>query len=140
VTTLNPVRAGHGSGGLVVEVDLEMTSAGQVRAEVRRLVRGCAGIEVCDAVQISDELVSNARRHARSPRTCRLMVDGHSWFRIEVDDASPVPPRIRRPDHTGGRGLLLVSQLAARWGTGYREGGKTVWAELDRPDGYLIHR
>ncbi|WP_327149097.1 ATP-binding protein [Nocardia sp. NBC_01329] len=139
MTTLNPVRGGDGRGCRVVEVDLETTSAGQVRAEVRRLMSGCAGIEVCDAVQVSDELVSNARRHARSPHICRLMVDGHSWFRIEVNDASPVSPRIRRPDHTGGRGLLLVAQLAARWGTDYREGGKTVWAELDRPDGWLIH-
>jgi hypothetical protein len=112
-------------------VDLDMVAAARVRAEVRRLVSRCAGIEVGDAVQVSDELVSNAYRHARSPRICRLMVDGHSWFRIEVNDASSVPPRIRRADHTGGRGLLLVSQLAARWETDCREGGKTVWAELD---------
>lgn len=135
VMTLDPVRSGQGSGGLVVEVDLETAPAAQVRAEVRRLVGRCLGIEVCDAVQVSDELVSNACRHARSPRTCRLMNDGRGGFRIEVDDASPAPARVRRPDHTGGRGLLLVTQLATRWGTDYRDGGKTVWAELDRHAG-----
>jgi two-component sensor histidine kinase len=134
VPTLNPVGAGHRQDGLVVEVDLETTQSVQVRAEVRRLIGRDAGIKVCDAVQVSDELVSNARRHARSPSTCRLMVQRRGWFRIEVDDASPVPARIRRPDHTGGRGLVLVSQLATRWGTDHRDGGKTVWAELGRRD------
>jgi hypothetical protein len=131
--TLSPVRATGGWGEPVAEIDLTATPLAWVRAEVRRVVSGCPGVEVCDAVQVSDELVSNAWRHARSPRTCRLMVDGRGRFRVEVDDASPVPPRIRRPDHTGGRGLLLVAQLATRWGTDYREGGKTVWAELGRP-------
>jgi anti-sigma regulatory factor (Ser/Thr protein kinase) len=132
--TLNPVQDARGRECLVVEVDLDMVPAVQVRAEVRRLVSRCAGVEVSDAVQVSDELVSNARRHARSPRTCRLLVD-EDRFRIEVNDSSPVPARIRRPDTTGGRGLLLVAQLATRWGTDCCDGGKTVWAELDRPGG-----
>ncbi|MGW0002343.1 ATP-binding protein [Nocardia grenadensis] len=113
-------------------MDLQTSPTAQVRAEVRGLVGRCAGVELCDAVQVSDELVSNACRHARSPRACRLMVDDRGRFRIEVDDASPTPARVRRPDRTGGRGLLLVAQLATRWGTDYRDGGKTVWAELDR--------
>ncbi|WP_051164759.1 ATP-binding protein [Nocardia testacea] len=133
--TSDPVHCGQGPGGMVVEVDLEMAPAAQVRAEVHHLVGPCPGIEVCDAVQVSDELVSNACRHARSPRTCRLMIDGRGRFRVEVDDASPAPARVRDPDHTGGRGLLLVAQLATRWGTDYRDGGKTVWAELDRHAG-----
>lgn len=135
VMTRDPVHSGHEPGGLAVEVDLETAPAARVRAEVRHLVGRCPGIEVCDAVQVSDELVSNACRHACSPRTCRLMVDGRGWFRIEVDDASPIPARVRRPDHTGGRGLLLVDRLATRWGTNHRDGGKTVWAELDRHPG-----
>ncbi|MEV0110245.1 ATP-binding protein [Nocardia sp. NPDC050799] len=132
VVTLDPVRRSGMPDGLVVEMDLQTAPAARVRAEVRHLVGRCPGIEVCDAVQVSDELVSNACCHARSPRACRLMVDGRGGFRIEVDDASPVPVRARQPDHTGGRGLLLVAQLATRWGTDYRDGGKTVWAELDR--------
>ncbi|MFJ2722552.1 ATP-binding protein, partial [Streptomyces sp. NPDC087437] len=29
----------------------------------------------------------------------------------------------------GGRGLLLVAQLADRWGTRHTPTGKTIWAE-----------
>ncbi|WP_416567019.1 ATP-binding protein [Nocardia testacea] len=132
--TLNSVQDAHGRECLVVEVDLDRVPAVQVRADVRRVGR-CAGIEVSDAVQVSDELVSNACRRARSPRTCRLLVNEHGRFRIEVHDSSPAPARIRGHDHTGGRGLLLVTQLATRWGTEWCAGGKTVWAELDPPAG-----
>ncbi|MGW6998090.1 ATP-binding protein, partial [Streptomyces virginiae] len=30
----------------------------------------------------------------------------------------------------GGRGLFLVAQYAARWGTRYTDRGKVIWAEL----------
>ena len=36
----------------------------------------------------------------------------------------------RGPAALGGRGLLLVRELAAGWGVDTGEGGKTVWAEL----------
>ncbi|MFI9534136.1 hypothetical protein ACIG56_12910 [Nocardia fusca] len=45
--------------------------------------------------------------------------------------AAPGSARVRRPDHTGG----LVAQLPTRWGADFRDGGKTVWAELGRPAG-----
>ncbi|MBF6074272.1 ATP-binding protein [Nocardia beijingensis] len=94
--------------GAVVESDLEVVSLGQLRAAVRRLLTSLSGIAVEDAVQVCDELASNAVVHARAPRGCRLTVAGHGgWLRVEVEDASPAPARIRRPDHTGGRGLIL---------------------------------
>ncbi|MGW4720054.1 ATP-binding protein [Nocardia sp. NPDC004260] len=126
ISTLDPARA----DGAVVEWDLEAVSLGQLRAAVRRLLTPLAGIGVEDAVQVCDELASNAVVHARAPRGCRLMVTGHGWLRVEVEDASPAPARIRRPDHTGGRGLILVDQLATCWGVDYHGRGKTVWAEL----------
>ncbi|MGW4094890.1 ATP-binding protein, partial [Nocardia sp. NPDC004750] len=126
ISTLDPARA----DGAVVEWDLEVVSLGQLRAAVRRLLAPLAGIGVEDAVQVCDELASNAVVHARAPRGCRLMVAGHGCLRVEVDDASPAPARIRRPDHTGGRGLILVDQLATCWGVHYHRRGKTVWAEL----------
>lgn len=130
--TLSPVLGAHDGGGLAVELDLQTVTMARVRSEIRRLLAGSPGIEVCDAVQVSDELVSNALRHTRSPRTCRLRVHGRDWFGVEVRDASPVPARIRTPDQVGGRGLRLVAQLAARWGMDLEDGGKTVWAELGR--------
>ncbi|WP_454194960.1 ATP-binding protein [Nocardia sp. Marseille-Q1738] len=129
-STLNPARADQRVNGAVVELDLEVMSLGQVRAAVRRLLEHVAGIEVEDAVQVCDELASNAVLHARAPRGCRLIVAGHGRFRVEVDDASPAQAQIRRPDHSGGRGLMLVDQIATCWGVDYHGGGKTVWAEL----------
>ncbi|MGV9722864.1 ATP-binding protein [Nocardia beijingensis] len=131
VSTLNPARADGRAAGAVVEWDLEVVSLGQLRAAVRRLLTPLAGAVVEDTVQVCDELAANAVVHARAPRGCRLTVAGHGgWLRVEVDDASHVPARIRRPDHTGGRGLILVDQLATCWGVDYHGRGKTVWAEL----------
>ncbi|MBF6340348.1 ATP-binding protein [Nocardia abscessus] len=130
VSTLNPARTDERVDGAVVELDLEAVSLGQLRAAVRCLLEDVAGLGIEDAVQVCDELAGNAVVHARAPRGCRLIVAGHGWFRVEVDDASPARARIRRPDHTGGRGLILVDQLATRWGVDYHGGGKTVWAEL----------
>ncbi|MEU2174020.1 ATP-binding protein [Nocardia sp. NPDC019219] len=129
-STLKPARAEQRVDGTVIELNLEAVSLGQVRAAVRRLLEHASGIAVEDAVQVCDELASNAVVHARAPRGCRLIMACHDRFRVEVEDASPARARIRRPDHTGGRGLILVEQLASCWGVDYHGGGKTVWAEL----------
>lgn len=117
-----------------LEFDLETVALGEVRAAARRLLSGCPEGVVEDAVQVCDELACNALRHARPSRACRLLLTRDARFRVEVDDASPVRPRIRRPDHTGGRGLLLVERLATRWGVDCRGDGKTMWAELGVED------
>ncbi|MEU6415991.1 SpoIIE family protein phosphatase [Streptomyces spiralis] len=78
---------------------------------------------------IVSELVTNAIRHARGPVTLRLI---HAAALIcEVSDSSLSAPHLRRARMTeeGGRGLFLVAQLAARWGTRYHRDGKTIWAE-----------
>jgi hypothetical protein len=53
---------------------------------------------------------------------------------VEVTDSSPALPQVARPepDQTGGRGLLIVQQLAVKWGASAtpRRIGKTVWFEL----------
>ncbi|MGH3328450.1 MAG: ATP-binding protein [Streptomycetales bacterium] len=75
------------------------------------------------------ELVTNAVVHAGTPARVRLSYDG--TLRLEVSDASPEPPKPREPgpDDIGGRGLVLVSLLAQRWGWRAEPGGKTVWCE-----------
>lgn len=89
------------------------------------------GIVVDDAVLVTDELVSNAHQHAQGPRTCRLALVGHGrCLRVEVDDSSFAQPRIRPPDSTGGRGLVLVDRLASSWGVENYADHKTVWAEM----------
>lgn len=51
---------------------------------------------------------------------------------VEVWDVSDEPPRLQRggDDAEGGRGLLLVQELATRWGSYRTTGGKAVWAQL----------
>lgn len=93
-------------------------------------------------VLVVAELTVNAVRHGHVPgRDFPLCLDvaaRSQTVRIEVTDtrAERVPPHpdtLRTPnaEDAGGRGLLLVSGLAARWGWHLRPGGpgKTVWAE-----------
>ncbi|MFP8939966.1 ATP-binding protein [Streptomyces fenghuangensis] len=91
----------------------------------------------CTVSLLVGELAANAVRHGRVPgRDFRLALEVRGEaIRIEVSDASPVPPPAAPPspsaDDESGRGLLLVDILATRWGTVPREPvGKTVWAEV----------
>ncbi|MGW0700123.1 sodium/proline symporter PutP [Streptomyces sp. NPDC002867] len=78
---------------------------------------------------IVSELVTNAIRHARGPIVLRLIRD--RALICEVSDASSTSPRLRhaRTTDEGGRGLLIVAQLARRWGTRYTKTGKIIWTE-----------
>ncbi|GGP96297.1 hypothetical protein GCM10010266_19090 [Streptomyces griseomycini] len=78
---------------------------------------------------VVSELVTNAIRHAVGPVRLRLI---HERSLVcEVFDGGTTTPRVRHPRATdeGGRGLLLVSQLAQRWGTRFVAEGKIIWAE-----------
>ncbi|AOR32113.1 ATPase [Streptomyces fodineus] len=76
------------------------------------------------------ELVTNAIRYGRPPIRLRL-IHQDSTLICEVYDSSGTTPHMRRARifDEGGRGLLLVAQLADRWGTRHDRIGKTVWAE-----------
>ncbi|MBO1337133.1 ATP-binding protein [Streptomyces sp. VRA16 Mangrove soil] len=97
-----------------------------------------------EAEHVVAELAANAVRHGRVPgRDFRLTLtlDAARTLRIEVADARPDRvPRFREADDEGGRGLLIVAAYADRWGvTGGETAAphKTVWAELDAPEGEL---
>jgi hypothetical protein len=110
---------------------LDGTTTRDIRRLLRGMLTGYAGLIADDAILVADELVSNAYQHGEAPRVCRLiLIDNDSCLRIEVDDTSPRDPGIRTPDHTGGRGLILVDRLASRWGFTHHDDHKTVWAEL----------
>ena len=55
--------------------------------------------------------------------------------RVEVTDASPMLPEanvsVAELDERG-RGLLMVTAMASRWGVHPFPDGKTVWCEIDR--------
>ncbi|WP_449486985.1 ATP-binding SpoIIE family protein phosphatase [Streptomyces viridochromogenes] len=79
---------------------------------------------------VVSELVTNAIRYGRPPISLRLIHD--RALLLEVSDASSTTPHLRRARvfDEGGRGLLLVAQLAEQWGTRHARRGKTVWAQL----------
>ncbi|MFC8822550.1 ATP-binding SpoIIE family protein phosphatase [Streptomyces rochei] len=79
------------------------------------------------------ELVTNAIRYGRPPIHLRFVLA--STLTCEVFDASSTAPHMRRARtfDEGGRGLLLVAQLAARWGTRHTREGKVIWAEQALP-------
>ncbi|MFC7267304.1 ATP-binding SpoIIE family protein phosphatase, partial [Streptomyces lutosisoli] len=79
---------------------------------------------------IVSELVTNAIRYGHPPIQLRLIHE-NSTLTCEVFDSSSTAPHMRRARTTdeGGRGLLLIGQLAQRWGTRHTPTGKTVWAE-----------
>ncbi|MFD3696813.1 SpoIIE family protein phosphatase [Streptomyces sp. NPDC058646] len=76
------------------------------------------------------ELVTNAIRYGEAPIQLRLIHESTTLI-CEVSDASSTAPHMRRARifDEGGRGLLLVAQLAQRWGTRHAPIGKTIWAE-----------
>ncbi len=92
------------------------------------------------AEQIVAELAANAALHGRvNSRDFRLTLTLDTTaglLRIAVTDARgerlPSPPAEcgTHLDAESGRGLLLVTALADRWGVEpYPPGGKSVWAE-----------
>ncbi|MEU5695885.1 ATP-binding protein [Actinosynnema sp. NPDC020468] len=121
-----------------VSRDLGTTSNREIRRLVGLLLAD-HGVVAEDAVLVVDELVSNARRHGTPPRRCRLLLHPGRRLRVEVEDSTSAHPRARTPDHTGGRGLLLVERLTAQWGVLHHAFHKTVWAEiaLDRKAAHL---
>jgi anti-sigma regulatory factor (Ser/Thr protein kinase) len=85
------------------------------------------------AVLLTSELATNAVVHARTPFRVSVMLDGD--LMIEVADGSEELPRLESVPIDGerGRGLLLVSRLADRWGSRQEERGKTVWFAFTLP-------
>ncbi|WP_328878601.1 ATP-binding SpoIIE family protein phosphatase [Streptomyces sp. NBC_00299] len=114
--------------------DLEADPAvvARARSDVSRQLAawGLENLEFTAELVVS-ELVTNAIRYGRSPISLRLIHD--RTLLCEVSDASSTTPHLRRARvlDEGGRGLLLVAQLAGQWGTRHARRGKTVWAELD---------
>jgi len=76
-------------------------------------------------------------RHAATDCTLSILI-GSKRVRVEVFDRDARPPSLLAAglDATWGRGLLIVTAVAATWGyeSAERDGakGKTVWAEFER--------
>ncbi|GAA4145034.1 SpoIIE family protein phosphatase [Actinomadura keratinilytica] len=84
---------------------------------------------------LASELITNAQRYTRSESPIELRLLLERTLVVEVMDRSAALPRLRHAadDDENGRGLLVVSQLAHRWGSRRTAAGKVVWCEQTVP-------
>ncbi|MFG3031717.1 ATP-binding protein [Streptomyces sp. NPDC048253] len=98
------------------------------------------------AEQIVAELAANAALHGRVQgrdfQVALTLDDTTGTVRVSVTDARGEQLPAQRPDcedpaeSESGRGLLLVTALADRWGSEpHPPSGKTVWAEVSPRSG-----
>jgi anti-sigma regulatory factor (Ser/Thr protein kinase) len=98
--------------------------------------------EVVDrALLLLSEAVTNSVRHGTSAAEDAIGISidvDHTRIHVDVADAAPLDSPLRpRGQHgmEGGLGLLLIDRMADRWGAAPLRTGKTVWFELDLPNG-----
>lgn len=121
---------------LGVDLERSPTAPGAARRFVRSAIADIDAAAL-DAVELlTSELVTNAVVHAGSQPHLALVLHADR-VRVEVHDDDPNLPARRTPDEArpGGRGLLLLDQVAADWGAEATDGGKVVWFEVPRRAG-----
>jgi anti-sigma regulatory factor (Ser/Thr protein kinase) len=122
---------------IALELPAEPHSAKVARDAVAGL-DGHLGAVFGDVVLLISELVTNSVRHAgldaSQPLQLSVQTDDE-LVRVAVRDPGPgfsPPPAPSDPAHVGGWGLVLVDQLAERWGVDHDGEGTVVWCELKR--------
>jgi anti-sigma regulatory factor (Ser/Thr protein kinase) len=80
---------------------------------------------------LTSEIVTNAVKRATGPVRVEAALVSDEALRVEASDDHPDVPRPHRlePQAEGGRGILLVQELALRWGVDREEWHKVVWFE-----------
>ena len=134
------VVGGGATAATVVWVDERFISERHAASAARRCVDG-----LCDAVPaalrdtlslVTSELVANAVLHGslRATDSVGLRVSSSAEaIRVEVSDGGEGFQRRDRPSgdlRTGGWGLVIVEELADRWGINSGP-PTTVWCEID---------
>ena len=126
-----------GPGRLELRLPRVAPSARTARRAVRDVAAALSLHGEVAALLVS-ELVANAVRHGAAADgagdvVLRVLPGREGVLRVEVDDASAdLPPSSSDPGPRAesGRGLLLVDELAQRWGAQPIPGGKRVWFEV----------
>ena len=123
------------AGTQVIELDGDPDAPARGRHAVTQVLDswGYAGPAREDLLLVVSELVTNAVQHGAEPIVVTV-VRAPERVRVEVTDgaadSSPHSSRVPQDAETG-RGLSVVTRLAAAWGWRASPGrGKTVWAEL----------
>jgi len=118
------LNGGHDAGGAARQAVI--AGDGDLPAGVR-----------ADLLLLVTELVTNAVRHAGVGPDESLRVELRRWprrVRVEVVDPGTDVTQVRarrRRNESGGWGLVLVDQIAARWGVARDAPGTCVWFELE---------
>ncbi|MGH8989165.1 MAG: ATP-binding protein, partial [Acidimicrobiales bacterium] len=125
------VTARHVDLGLKAVVSAPARARVAVREALAGVDVGVDGDRVDVAVLLVSELLANAVVHAGTDIRLRIDV-GEGVVRVEVEDSGVEMPDPGLADAMaeGGRGWLLVEQLADRCGWNRLENGKSTWFEL----------
>lgn len=130
-----PWRTDDDGAARVIELDGDPDAPARGRHAAEGVLSdwGCEGPAREDLLLVVSELVTNAVLHGAEPIVVTLVRDSER-VRVEVTDAdpdsSPYSSRVTK-ESVAGRGLSVVTRLAAAWGWRADPGArKTVWAEL----------
>lgn len=119
----------------VMRLDARTDEIKAARELVATRLRECGCLHLVDqALVLTSELVGNAISHGGPPITVEVICLPDS-VRVEVSDVGDQVPSRRSIDldRPGGMGLVIVANLATRWGverTDPAKAGKSVWFEL----------
>lgn len=125
-----------------LELPIDTSAPSAARAEIRALAAELGEDPASVATLLISEVVTNAVLHPAPtdgavPILLRITTTVRG-VRVEVSDPGPgfdpAHPVLRNPEF-GGRGLLLVDRLAARWGAAPHGGRFRVWFEVDAASG-----
>ena len=119
-------------------VDADPREAGPIRDWIRSAIagHGCP-VDVDDAALVTGELFVNALMHG--PSGGQVLAGYCLWrggARIVVcDGGGPTTPELREAGagSEDGRGLHLVEELSARWGSFRLPGAQVVWCDFGQP-------
>nr|WP_307628841.1 ATP-binding protein [Streptomyces turgidiscabies] len=88
--------------------------------------------------RVAEELFANVVRHVPDRRCEWLLLRQSVRVRVEVADDSPRLPVVSAElswESEGGRGLVLLDAMVAKWGVWPEAGGgKTAWFECRGDD------
>ncbi|MGW0184298.1 ATP-binding protein [Streptomyces sp. NPDC003362] len=96
-----------------------------------------------EAELVVTELATNVIKHVGEGVSATLILEwDREWLRVEMHDKNPSVPAALAAgfEDECGRGLHLLSTLAADWGTVLTAIGKSVWCEIAAPAGLTCHR
>ena len=120
---------------MTIDVELPSTPAAPARARgaLDRMNGRIAPERMRDVRLLVSELVTNAVRHAGGDAVRLVVALQGSRLRIEVHDPGrgfTLKPPPEDPMRASGWGLVLVEELADRWGVDHSPRTR-VWFEMD---------